>query len=98
MAKKDFYIEILTPEERFYSGRAEMLIVKTTTGQEGFMADHSWCCTLLAEDGFAKIREAGDSEFSIVDLKGGYIDVKDKIIVYADKAKWHDSEQRKYYE
>lgn len=97
MQDKGVYMEIITPMERFYSGEVEMLIVKTLNGQEGFMKNHAWCCKLLAEDGMAKIRRVGDKDFLIADLEGGYIDVSDHFVIYADYAKWQDEKKAKYY-
>lgn len=95
---KGFHIEIVTPESRFYSGEVESIVVRTSEGYEGFMADHSWCCKLLAEDGDIKLRRVGDSENIAITLKSGYIEVTDKTIVYTDKAEWKDEQQRRYYE
>ena len=98
MGEKSFYTEIITPEGRFYGGDIESLIVKTSEGFEGFLPGHSWCCKLLAEKGEAKLRPVGDAEGFDILLKGGYIDVADHTIIYADKAAWKDEEQKKYYE
>ena len=40
-------LEIITPSKQFYSGEVEMVIVKTPTGEEGFMANYSWATKLL---------------------------------------------------
>ncbi len=98
MSTKAIVLEIITPDKRFYTGDVEMLVVKTAEGYEGFMANHSWCCKLLAEEGEAKIKPVGADDFIEAELKGGYINVKDRLIVYADKAEWKDEQQRKYYE
>ena len=98
MSEKSFYTEIITPEKRLYAGNLESLIVKTSDGFEGFLAGHSWCCKLLAENGEAKLRPVGDTEGFDILLKGGYIDVAEHTIIYADKAEWKDEQQRRYYE
>ena len=98
MENTGFHLEIVTPENAFYSGEVESVIVKTTEGYEGFLSGHSWCCKLLAEDGEVKLRPVGDTENIEIRLAGGYIEVADKTIVYTDKAEWKDENQRRYHE
>lgn len=95
---KGFHIDIVTPENRFYTGEVESIMVKTSEGYEGFLAGHSWCCKLLADEGDIKLRPVGDTENIVIRLKGGYIEVADTTIVYTDKAEWNDERQRRYYE
>lgn len=82
-------LEIITPSKRFYSGEVEMVIVKTPTGEEGFMANHSWATKLL-EVGPLWIQEKGSKEFRAAAVSGGYIDVKDTIIIFTDAAEWQE--------
>jgi F-type H+-transporting ATPase subunit epsilon len=84
-----FSLEILTPEKLFYCGDAELVIVKTLTGEEGFMARHTWACKLL-DTGELWFREAGGKDYKLAAISGGFIDVKDKIHVYTDAAEWPD--------
>lgn len=84
---KTFKLEVITASQLFYSGEAEMVIVKTLLGEEGFMADHSWACKLL-DTGAMRIQEPGQSGFKWAAVSGGYIDVKDSIVIYTDFAKW----------
>lgn len=88
MKNNTVFMEIITPEEMFYSGNIEMLIVKTFDGEEGFMAKHTWCCKLLAEEGKLKFRPEGEKNFKNVYIHGGYVDIKDSFVVYTDKAEW----------
>lgn len=85
---KSFMLEVITPREMFFSGEAEMVIVKTRDGEEGFMKNHQWCVALLAEEGRLQIRVPGEAEKRIAYIKGGHIDVKDKTVVYAEEARW----------
>lgn len=88
MSGKSVLIEVITPERLLYSGQGEMLVVSTYKGEEGFMANHSRCCQLLAESGTVKIRETGQKEFKVAKIRGGYVDIKDDFVVYADWAEW----------
>ena len=82
-----FMLEIVTPERLFYYGKAELVIVKTLTGEEGFMAGHSWACKLLGT-GELCFREADAKEYRLAAISGGFIDVRDHILVYTDSAEW----------
>jgi F-type H+-transporting ATPase subunit epsilon len=84
---KSFKLEVITPERLFYEGDVEMVIVRTLEGYEGFLANHSWACKLL-DTGKLRIKEAGAREFKLAAITGGFIDVKDRVVVFADAAEW----------
>lgn len=66
-----------------------MVICNTLTGEEGFMANHAWACKLLAV-GELWIQETEGGEFKCAAISGGYIDVKDHILIYSDAAEWSE--------
>lgn len=81
-------LEIITPSKLFYRGYVELVIVRTLEGEEGFMYGHSWACKLL-DIGELFIREGGSDEvFRVAAVAGGFIDVKDSIIIYTDAVEW----------
>jgi len=80
-------LEVITPSKLFYKGEVELVIVRTLTGDEGFMAGHTWATKLL-DAGELWLQEAGAKDFKIAALAGGYIDVKDEIIIITDAAEW----------
>lgn len=84
-------LEIITPSKMFYRGDVELVIVRTLEGDEGFMYNHSWACKLL-DIGELWIQEAGagKDEFRVAAAAGGFIDVKDSIIIYTDAAEWSE--------
>ena len=84
-------LEIITPSKMFYRGDVELVIVRTLEGDEGFMYNHSWACKLL-DIGELWIQEAGagQDEFRVAAAAGGFIDVKDSIIIYTDAAEWSE--------
>ena len=86
---KTVKLEIITPSKLFYKGEVELVVVKTLTGEEGFMAGHVWACKLL-DAGAAWIQETGTAEMKVACLSGGYIDVEDSIMIYTDAAEWHN--------
>jgi F-type H+-transporting ATPase subunit epsilon len=84
---KSFKLEIVTPERIFYKGDAELVILRTMDGDEGFMANHSWACKLL-NVGEIWIQEAGQSDFKIAAGSQGFVDVKNEVMVFVDAAEW----------
>ncbi|QHI72455.1 ATP synthase F1 subunit epsilon [Aminipila terrae] len=84
---KSVLLEVITPSKLFYKDKVEMVIVRTLTGEEGFMADHTWACKLL-DIGVMWIKEEGSNEFKAASIAGGYIDVKENFVIYTDAAEW----------
>jgi F-type H+-transporting ATPase subunit epsilon len=80
-------LDIITPEKLFYRGEVELAIARTLAGDEGFMANHTWACKLLAT-GELWIQEAGQKDFRIAAISGGFIDIKDKFTIFTDYAEW----------
>lgn len=80
-------LEVITPSKLFYKGEVELVIVRTLTGDEGFMADHTWAVKLL-DAGELWFQEAGAKDFKIAALAGGFVDVKDDIVIFTDAAEW----------
>lgn len=88
-------LEILTPDDKFYSGEVEMLSIKLNSGFEGYMRGHIFCRKLLAEDGMALIREkdapSGEAGLKKVKLQGGFVEIRDDVFtVYAEAAEYVD--------
>ena len=88
---KSVKLEVITPSKLFYRGDIELVIVRTLTGDEGFMAGHAWATKLL-DVGELWIQEKGKTydEFKIAAISGGFVDVKDSIIIYTDAAEWSE--------
>lgn len=84
---KSMLLEVVTPSKLFYKGEVELVIARTLTGDEGFMAGHTWAVKLL-DAGELWFQEAGAKDFKIAALAGGYVDVKDNIIIFTDAAEW----------
>ncbi|MDD4122496.1 MAG: F0F1 ATP synthase subunit epsilon [Eubacteriales bacterium] len=80
-------LEVTTPSKLFYKGEVDLVIVRTLTGDEGFMAGHSWAVKLL-DAGELWFQEAGSKDFKIAALAGGFIDVKDSITIFTGAAEW----------
>lgn len=82
-------LEIVTPSKLFYRGEVDLVIVTTLEGDEGFMAGHCWGCKLL-DIGELWIQEKGaaKSDWRVAALAGGFIEIKDSIMIYTDAAEW----------
>lgn len=87
MANK-VHLEIITPSKIFFSGDVEMVIVKTMLGEEGFMAHHSHACKLIVPSCLKLKLGSGKGEYKRAAIAGGFIDVKDKIVIFTDAAEW----------
>lgn len=84
-------LEVITPSKLFYRGEVELVIVTTLDGDEGFMAGHVWACKLL-DVGELWIQEKGaaKNEWRVAAVSGGFIDVKDSIVIYTDAVEWSE--------
>ena len=87
MANKSVKLHVITPSEMFYEGDIELIIARTHSGEEGFMANHAWEIKLL-DVGNLWIKESGAKEFKVAAISGGFIDVMDEIVIYTDTAEW----------
>ena len=87
MANK-VHLEVITPSKIFFSGDVEMVIVKTMLGEEGFMAHHSHACKLIVPSCLKLKLGSGKGEYKRAAIAGGFIDVKDKIVIFTDAAEW----------
>ena len=84
---KSMLLEVITPSKLFYKGEVELVIVRTLTGDEGYMAGHTWAVKLLAA-GELWFQEAGSKDFKIAAIAGGFVDVKENIVIFTDAAEW----------
>ena len=91
MATNSVRLEVITPSKLFYRGEVELVIVTTLDGDEGFMAGHVWACKLL-DVGELWIQEKGadKNEWRVAAVAGGFIDVKDSIVIYTDAVDWSE--------
>ncbi len=81
-----FYLEIVTPDRKFFSGEVEMLIVKTPEGEMGVLAGHMPMVVAIA---IGPIRIKMDGEWLEAFLSEGFMQVmQEKTIVLADTAEW----------
>lgn len=83
-----FYLEILTPEKKFFWGDVESIIVKTPTGEMGVLKGHVPMVVVI-DIGTIKIKK--DDTWIEAVLSEGFMEVKqDTAIILVDTAEWPD--------
>lgn len=86
---KNFLLEIVTPEKRFFKGEVDIVIARTLSGEEGYLANHIWAVKLLGT-GDLRFKEAESKETRVAEISGGFIDVHGDILIFTDSAEWKD--------
>ncbi len=87
--KNTIHLKVITPVKTFYDDDIEMIIVKCLDGEEGFMAGHIRACKLL-DIGEMWIQEPGAEDLRPASIAGGFIDVRDDIVLFTDDAEWRE--------
>ena len=90
---KGMRLTVITPEEEFYNGIVESVIVRTLDGYMGFLENRAPVCVLLHDEGSLKFREAGSSsekDMVHVSLHGGFAFMDEDLTIYADQARWEE--------
>ncbi|MGE5328588.1 MAG: ATP synthase F1 subunit epsilon [Deltaproteobacteria bacterium] len=81
-----FYLEIVTPERKFFEGQAEMIIVHTPDGEIGILKDHE--PAVIAVDS-GDIRFLVDGVWKEAAATPGFMEVtSEKTILLVDTAEW----------
>ena len=81
----------MTPSKLFYRGEVDMVIVTTKDGDEGFMASHVWACKLLeVSELWIQEKGAGKDEWRVAAVAGGFVDMKDSMVIYTDAVEWSE--------
>ena len=70
---KQLHVDLVSVEEKIWSGEAEMLVARTTEGELGVLPGHAPLLGQLAEPGQVRIkRPEGDLAY---DVTGGFLSV-----------------------
>lgn len=82
----EFALEVVTPDQTFYNGTAEMIIVRTTEGDRGILKNHRPLVTGLST-GTLRIKKNGN--YKDAKISGGFMNVdKEKIVIVTESAQW----------
>lgn len=85
MNKKTFYLEIITPEEVVFSGKANMVVAPGTEGVIGILPHHIPFFSRLEPGELKIVREGRKATYMA--LAGGFVQVQpDKVTILADTA------------
>jgi F-type H+-transporting ATPase subunit epsilon len=80
------HVELVSVEEKVWSGEAEMLIARTTEGELGVLPGHAPLLGQLAEPSQVRIKLGGGQELAY-DVAGGFLSVsKEGVTVLAESA------------
>ncbi len=83
-----FYLEIVTPERKFFSGEVEAVILRTPDGEMGVLKDHA-PMVVAVDIGPIKIKK--DGEWLEAALSEGFMEIeKNTVIILTDTAEWPD--------
>ncbi len=88
---KGMRLTVITPDEEFYNGMVESVILRTLDGYMGFLEKRAPVCVLLHDEGVLQFREAdAASEKNMVRafLKGGFAFMDEDMTIYTDQAQW----------
>jgi len=84
--ERTFKLEIITPYRIFYSGSAEMLIVNTSDGELGILADHEPC---VASVHIGAARILIDGVWKVASFSEGFLEMEgNRVTVLVGAAEW----------
>ncbi|MCT2871941.1 F0F1 ATP synthase subunit epsilon [Limosilactobacillus fermentum] len=83
MAENTFQVTISTPDGIVYDGNATMLVMTTTGGQLGLMANHQPLIASLAIDALLIKHQDSDKEDERVAVNGGFIEFHGNVATIA---------------
>ena len=86
-------LTVITPNEEFYDGMVESVIIRTPDGYMGFLEKRAPVCVLLHDEGQLQFREAGagvKGQEGMVRamLSGGFAFMDEEMTIYTDCARW----------
>ena len=79
-------VELVSVEEKIWTGDAEMVVARTTEGELGVLPGHAPLLGQLAEPGQVRIKVAGGEQLTY-EVTGGFLSVTgDGVTVLAESA------------
>ncbi|GIJ34370.1 F0F1 ATP synthase subunit epsilon [Micromonospora sediminimaris] len=79
-------VQLVAVEEKVWSGKAEMVMARTTEGELGVLPGHAPLLGQLAEPGQVRIKLPGGEQLSY-DVAGGFLSVSEQgVTVLAETA------------
>lgn len=88
MAEKQFHLEIITPDRKFFDEDVTMVELNTVEGEMGVYADHIPMTEIIAP-GVLKIHQGNEKKEAA--LMSGFMEItKEKVTILAEVAEWPD--------
>ena len=86
-------LTVITPEEEFFDGMVESVVVRTLDGYMGFLENRASACVMLHDEGVLQFRRAGAEPGNMVKaiLSGGFAFMDEEMTIYTDYARWPES-------
>ena len=92
MADLKIHLQVITPKEVKINQDADMVIMRSTSGDMGILPGHKLCTTAL-DDGVLRIVE--DKEERRLAVYGGFAEVQDDVItIVTNDAEWPEEIDR----
>ena len=83
-----YMLEIVTPDQKFFSGEVEMTIIRTSTGDMGILRDHELTVAPLS---IGSIRIKKDNKIRHAACSTGFVNIEEEVVVIiTDSAEWAD--------
>lgn len=84
-----FQLTVITPEKTFFDGETTQIIVRTTEGDIGILANHTSLVASLPSGPLKVMQENG--EYRLAAVSAGLIKVGgNKVHIFADAVEWAD--------
>lgn len=81
-----FYLEILTPERKFFMGEAEIIVIKTPQGEMGIMPNH---VPMVVAVDIGPLLIKMDGKWKEAVLTEGFCEIThEKTVLHTDTAEW----------
>lgn len=74
---RQLHVDIVSVEEKVWSGEAEMLVARTTEGELGVLPGHAPLLGQLAEPSQVRVKLGGAEEIGY-DVAGGFLSVTER--------------------
>lgn len=89
MAENNFLLNIVTPEDVFYSGEARTVVVRTVSGDVGLMKNHA---PYVAPLGIGKLEIIAEGKKRYAVISQGYVKCdKSGVQILTDTAEWAEN-------
>lgn len=84
-----FQLTVITPEKTFFDGETSQIIVRTTEGDIGILANHTSLVASLPSGPLKVLQDNG--EYRVAAVSAGLIKVGgNKVHIFADAVEWAD--------